>query len=373
MSLDDVKKFFEIMKNGSLLDENINELRRKCGDSFLKPQDEINKIKRQFYKNLKIKPNINCLHPKSNECSGKPIKSHSLPTSILSKICDSTNHVFVFEHAIKFLEKPEIQVEKIGINKASIFLGLCAKHDSDTFKIIENDQLDINNTEHNFLFAYRAVLKECYVKTHVFEMFRQLLKQQIKNNQENNFIIELLKSIVFNHWLSLFLITEVKRRFDFTLLTRQYNLFLDFGCRVENESYPILVCSTFTPVYDFSSKLIEDKHEYVDTPLYVFLNIFPYESKTYFLYATLKNQTKKVASFLEGFYEKERIVFYHNMSDLILKYTENFVISPNYWNRFSAKQQESIIKYFSDTISKKNVKYDPLLHNIFISTLLSKQ
>ena len=57
--------------------------------------------------------------------------------------------------------------------------------------------------------------------------------------------------------------------------------------------------------------------------------------------------------------------FLHYLSELLLRHTENFVISPEYWNKFDENKQNSLIKFFNETATNPKIQYNPDLHYIF--------
>jgi hypothetical protein len=59
--------------------------------------------------------------------------------------------------------------ELVGLNDASTFSGLCARHDNMSFAPVEKHQFR-GNSEQCFLLAYRAVLRETYIRRSAIEM-----------------------------------------------------------------------------------------------------------------------------------------------------------------------------------------------------------
>lgn len=55
---------------------------------------------------------------------------------------------------------PSIRFQRVGRKDASTFTGLCGRHDQMLFGPVEKQQLRISDSQHAFLLAYRAVLKE---------------------------------------------------------------------------------------------------------------------------------------------------------------------------------------------------------------------
>ena len=55
---------------------------------------------------------------------------------------------------------PAIRFQRVGRKGASTFTGLCGRHDQMLLGPVEKHQLRIIDSQHGFLLAYRAVLKE---------------------------------------------------------------------------------------------------------------------------------------------------------------------------------------------------------------------
>jgi len=361
-----IEDLFKNLVNNPDFDLSVDEIRKKYGDSVLKTKGEINKITNRFYEIFNQKPKLKCFHPNSKECSGKPIKSHSIQKSLISVLADSTKHVLMFKTDFTPYQRPKASIEKIGINKATIYPGLCSKHDFETFKPIENNPIDISNKEHIFLFSYRALLRLYFVKNHFYEVSKKIVDLFSKEqNKDQLFSIILMNA--YSHYLGMFHLNKIKLLFDDSLLTRKFDVFLDYGVRVINKFIPISVCSAFTPIYDINGSILNDFNfkNYKETPRYVFLNIVSIKPETYLFYSTLKNQTKELKGFVEPLEKIKIEKLYDYLSEIILKYTENFIMSPDYWESFSEKKKEAIIKFYNDAVFNINIKYNSMLHNIF--------
>lgn len=105
-----------------------------------------------------------CMSP---DCNSNAIKSHSIPSKWLSKISNSTNHLYYFQvDLFKGIQNFNngFSVENIGIHESSTFQGFCTKHDNDLFEKIEKKQgWEINN-ENIFYIFYRCLCYELNAK-----------------------------------------------------------------------------------------------------------------------------------------------------------------------------------------------------------------
>src|SRR5690606_27172758 len=102
-----------------------------------------------------------CYHPEADlSICNHIIKAHSIQkASILQKI-SRNQHVYSFSSEMGDLIKSGgvLKPKLIGINNASTFTGFCNYHDTETFKPIETNTIEIIN-EHIFLISYRSLCK----------------------------------------------------------------------------------------------------------------------------------------------------------------------------------------------------------------------
>ena len=109
-----------------------------------------------------------CMHPLASHyaCNGKVIDSHTIQRKgPLERIFDQTGHVMHFNADSK---SGEIDVDKIGWKKASIFPGYCSGHDSSLFEPIEKEAFTGDHW-HCVLHAFRNVCNELYRKRALIE------------------------------------------------------------------------------------------------------------------------------------------------------------------------------------------------------------
>lgn len=359
--IEEIKNFFEQMKSPNF-DLSIDEIREKFGDSVLKSQEEINRITSEFYKHSKFTPKINCMYP---NCPNKPINSHSIQKSLFSSLVDDTNHVLMFKTKYTHKVRPSALIKKVGVNDATTFPGLCKKHDETLFADIEKKAIDLNNPYHNFLVAYRAILNENYSKIHSYENMKNIFESYSKAGNTDEFTITILTLYAYSFYCGMFYTNKVKKLLDVSLLKKQYNTELVFGARSLSFSLPLFLSSVFTPTYDFERKTINDFRDYKIIPNYFFLSILPSKSETLIFYSVLKRQENNFGNLFYQLNSSSNNDFLVFLSELIIRYTENFVFSPEYWDRFPENKKQNIIKYFNDTARDPKIEYNHDLHNIF--------
>jgi hypothetical protein len=99
------------------------------------------------------------------ECSGDPIKSHTISKALgLERISDQ-GHVLGLKHDLSTLKRTHGRAElgKIGINNMSVFPGFCSVHDKALFSPVEDVPFS-GTQEQCALLSYRALARERHTK-----------------------------------------------------------------------------------------------------------------------------------------------------------------------------------------------------------------
>lgn len=163
---------------------------KKCHQStetekMLHPKELTNKIRQQFEMEI-------CLHPQASKSNcGKIIKAHTIQRKgAISKIIDSTNHVYYFD---VYEREPNqlLKLNKIGWKKASTFNGFCSPHDSTLFADLETQPF-VGSEKQCFLIGYRAMCHELHQKLGA-SAGNPILKKQLvagKSKADQKFIQE---------------------------------------------------------------------------------------------------------------------------------------------------------------------------------------
>jgi hypothetical protein len=103
-----------------------------------------------------------CLCP-GDSCEEKAINAHSIQNRRTLDLLSVNGHIIMPKPKLTATALPTFIFKSLSQNKATSFTGLCKNHDTELFKPIDTNQLDINDPEHLFLVAYRSVLREAFV------------------------------------------------------------------------------------------------------------------------------------------------------------------------------------------------------------------
>ncbi len=331
-----------------------------------KSDSDIGKAYGDMVKYLYRKPNWGCLYP---GCGEKPISSHSIQASkIQKKLCDNNNTVVSFQPVFS-KERLSVTAKYIGVHEASTSPMFCKKHDASLFYPIENYDVDVSNELHLFLYSYRAFIKGFYDKMFSFQASIdgvEKLKQVLNYNEDKplsdypTLMNEIKHSYGF--YLGYFNQLKIKNVFDYAFEHNKYDV-LNFKTKDIPYEISFAVCSSFTPNNDFDGDVINDYIADDEPPKFVFMNMFPENGKSYLLISYLDRQKKYLNTYTESLISESN--YKDRLSEIILRYTDNFIVAPTYWNSISDAKRIDLLRFFSDTINNKEISYYPNKHNLF--------
>lgn len=307
-------------------DETFKDVRRINGNiNLLKKQSKISQ----------------CIYPVKDKCRGEIINAHSIQNNkILNKLAEN-GHVLMVTTKINDLVS--IDLKKESRNKATTFTGFCKYHDDVVF--IDIEKRDFCKEEKQiFLFAYRAFALEYHKKMEATQMMRKAFTKLPKQALDNG-LIDSIKM----HELALNDNNQIKQIFDASLLNQKYDIFCSL---IWELNYEIEFSATFMSAleYDLEGNMINDVTSTDEERLKsIFFNIFSDNKKSYIViswlnededvYKDFKNQMQKLN-------DEERLIV---ISNLIVNHTENLVISPRLWDRWSDESKEEFkMQYFMD-------------------------
>ncbi|KKD52993.1 MULTISPECIES: hypothetical protein [Paenibacillus] len=272
-----------------------------------------------------------CIH--QDEFCNRISRAHSIQNNgILNKL-SRNSEVMAIDFSKVYLDKGNFKLFKVGRDKASTFTGFCNHHDSSIFSPIENNDYKPTDSQHNFLFAYRAFALGYYERYSAY----QLIKARVEDDPRN-------------------LHTELGARYrlydDHLKVIENYkiimNKYLD-NSRFDRITTDVLIwpqeygfasTSMFFIEKDNEGKTINKMNSYISP---FFFTFFPHAGKTYVLMSYFTKDKSKYRfirdQILTLSMEEQRIA----ISNLIALYIENVFISPDLWDNLPSSTRE---KYY---------------------------
>jgi hypothetical protein len=315
-----------------------------------------NQFKRIFYK-AQSASFSQCFFPIEPHCSKKAIQAHSIQNKgVLGKLAEN-NHVVVL-NAIPDLENgPRLEFQYVGRKKATTFTGLCNEHDTHLFLPIDNQPFNISSQEHLFLLSYRSILRE--------------LHAQIHNGIMENKVIT--KGVELSHF--------DERKTDYSMKSSTGMIeswsFYNYSCfwteayltqKLEQIHHKIIGIPNTKAKFAVSSvySLVDNMSIYENRQISkcIALNVFPYKDGIIAIWSYPALQYDHFASHLHELSQTEGEYRKYILSKLILKYCENFVLAPSFYESLSESQIESIKKYYLANVPVGKVDYED--KNLFL-------
>ena len=352
--MDFMSELISFIQSNNIMHSQKEDFFRHIPKELLRPESEINELTSKVYKVVKSKHSFHCLYP---GCCEKPIKSHSIQKSLLKGITDETNHVLNFSIDAKFNVNGNISVKqnRPGIKDASTFEGFCNKHDTEIFLPIEKVDIDFSNNEHCFLLLYRSVVREYYESRNSYFLFKNFIKEIQPFLDKKNPIHFFLIKRCYLQYCEFFQAERMKKILDECYLRKIYNCLFRYKYAIISKELPFFA-NTYFCVQGYKNGKMKKIDITKDIPYSFSITILPSKGKTYIFYAYLEKQETDLSDFLKLFETTDEIQLQMFITDTILRNSDNFYISPKYWNNIPEEEQNELLSFFKETIFNREFK-----------------
>lgn len=292
-------------------------------------------------KQKQFNKNGRCLHYDAGKKCKEIINAHSIQKNkSLSTIADN-GFVYKLSSDIGTLRKNKGQpaYKKYGINKVSTFLGFCKKHDNNLFEPIDNFPL-IPTDQQIFLYAYRSLCKELFVKENSLKLIESQLNEGLNQKAINELLLNLRTGTAFG----LKNLIEHKARYDSSLKKEFYHeikyvLFL-------SKTKPFIAFSgLFYPDFDFMGRRLQNLGDHNSHLELITFCSAPMSAGWGFLFSWHKSSSNVCVDFM-----KSLATVMHadrKIDDLLFRMAisncENYALSPQWWEKLSTIHKEQII------------------------------
>ncbi|MEO1055164.1 MAG: hypothetical protein AAFX87_31320 [Bacteroidota bacterium] len=155
------------------------------------PSREFKRFRSSFYKSSRIKE---CFHFDHSSCSNNIISAHSLQRSgvldLLEEEVNGNLSIYSFLNIEYDSAGKASGFTPLGKKSASTFYGFCGYHDTEVFKKIENNDIDLENDEHCFLLSYRGFAKEYHAKKETLQGYQtnEFYQKRVHKSVRNSLI-----------------------------------------------------------------------------------------------------------------------------------------------------------------------------------------
>jgi len=277
-----------------------------------------------------------CLFP---GCKEKAIRSHSQQKERQLRSIAVDGHLYTLTPSFtqKFKMKTAcdpLEISRVGITKASTYLGFCSKHDSELFMKIETGDVNSENPEHRTLLFLRALTYEYCMKRKVHSFLK---KQREIISHESHLIEPSIMEMGYKVWITniwpilytrFLSILQNGEHDELRSISREIGWNIDVSC-----------CG----VSDVRGQTLQElqgvKNLQTVSPLYAF-NIIPRSNKSYVIITSFAEHSLEVNRHfgpLENEAQFERIV-----NKLAFYDCEDACISPRIWESLCEDEKKNL-------------------------------
>lgn len=301
-------------------------------------------------KDLK-EPFLRCYAP-GDSCAKDPIRAHSVQNASVLELIQENGHVYAPKVQLS-LKEPRLEFGLVGRNLATTFHGLCNEHDTEIFRAIEAEPLNLASDEHLFLLAYRAVLKETHATAKAAIDTQAGYEAGV---EEGIFPDEPCAPgmLAVEHMMLAHATHMHKLKFDRAFQDRSFGVFAHRMFDLDTE--PTLAASALLSTGRWCSQ--------TDSPSYATINVLPFAGTTKLIVSCLTEHEPCVQRTFLRFLSRGDL--HENTSYLVLKRCDNFVIRPSVFDALSGEQKEECQRLFSRNIGPTSYEpKDRRLVNVF--------
>lgn len=287
-----------------------------------------------------------CLHPSasSQSCSSpNAIQSHTIQRRGGLASVAQTGHVYSIKKGFENIYKAQglVDMQKLGVAKASTFPGFCNHHDTELFKPVEqpNSQLDHWN---GFLLSFRAISYELATKA-------AALGAHVATRQFVDYGKPFEIQAAFQNYMHLHQdglqrgrdeVSKWKAEYDRAFLQKDLSSFWMYGVTFDTV-LPFVAAGAFMPEYDFTGRPLQSLA--TDKVLsHVALNVTKLGSSTCVVFGWIDGPNSAAAKLVASFKELSDAAKANAVLILSLEYLENFFCAPDWWEGLPSEQSTTL-------------------------------
>ena len=294
-----------------------------------------------------------CLYPESNgsSCGINAIGSHTVAKRMLRQIADD-GHVYQCNKTLRdaLSSRGTVPWQRVGVNKASATPIFCAKHDSELFVPLEQQDF-MGTPQQCFLLAYRALCYELFAKQIAFANLAILRKldvgkpvwAQMHAQREIDDYETGVKAALTDA-------TNEKERFDAVLRLNdwsQVRAFIIFFREV-----PEVLCSTaICPDYDFFGREVQSLEDLSATLDLLTVSLVPAGAGGAFVFSWLNTSDGVSRLVAESLAKLDDTQIAHAVFRFVFEFCENHYIKPLWWDALAEPLRLSIGKRMSASVN----------------------
>jgi len=310
----------------------------------------------QLFAKAQKKGFAKCLPP-SLDCDKEPIRAHSIQNARVLDLIQTDGHVVMPRYRLVNGE-PKMEFAKVGRNEASTFTGLCSKHDTELFKAIDTEPLEVDNCEHRRQLAYRSVMREMHAELENGER-AWVIHEEICNAQQADPNEVATQASILS-------IGFMKKEHEvFRYRVKHFDKPAEEG-KAPDLRHLIIEMDNQRPVLAASSLFSTGFTEQGDIVGQT-LNIVPLNAtKTVAIISYPAEQAAGVKTSLGKVFDADEKILKYELAKLVIQRVENFTLSPAHYDSWSEDKRARVLREFEASLAEPKEVPDHADLNIFL-------
>ncbi len=301
-----------------------------------------------------------CLSPTKGDCAGGIVAAHTLSAQAMLRPISRDGHVYtVVANLFKRDGNSPIEFKLRGISDTSVFNGFCSFHDKQLFSPIEDKPFTCS-PEQIFLYAFRAVAKESYLKRKQAESSLSLDDFREIHGIPKDHRIEFSEEMILHKAASLRGAEEIERLKE---KMDRYYCASDWRRLVTTvilfSKRPNLVCnSVFSPAFDFRGNYLQEYGDWEQDLDFIMITVAPYATGGFALLSYLDTSKSASRTLIDSLIKRPNLTT--SVIWLVLGQVENFALSPDWYESLSNGTRNKLMAHF---LSNAN-SFDPTVNTL---------
>jgi|688.fasta_scaffold371123_2 hypothetical protein len=291
-----------------------------------------------------------CLYPKGG-CGGGIIAAHTLSAEGVLRPISRDGHVYAMKTNLYApAENGPTTIGLLGIRNTSVFNGFCATHDKALFSPIEDIPFACT-PQQLFTHAYRAVAKESYLKRKQAESpYPDLETFRSIHGLPNELELALSDEALLAQASSLRGAEEIERT---KALMDEYLSASDWRrvmtTVIPFKKPPTVVCNfIYAPDHDFDGSYLQQYEDWETDLSHLMVTIIPAHTGGYALLSHLDTANAAPRRMIESLMAEKDLT--SSLLWLVFCHTENFAISPVWYEALTEHQSKAIMDGFLSNV-----------------------
>lgn len=278
-----------------------------------------------------------CMAPHTDH-NGSIVSAHTLSVEAMLRKIAVDSRVYAAASTKRIARDTfPIEIKKLGLRDVSVFNGFCQKHDTELFSCLENEPFRFTKKQ-NFMLAYRATARECYLKRKQYE--------SLPTPDEFAAIHGIEGSLQLNEDAMLFQAgtlsgaedaESLKSKLDRHLLQESWHRLVTRAI-IFPKTPTMLATAAFQPFFDMNGIQLQDFEDLQAEMSQIIISLIPLEMGGAAIFSWLDTADQAPELFFRSVAECTNLTA--SVIHAVLDNTENFALNPEWYEKLTQVKRD---------------------------------